>query len=158
MEVQKFYFGYGSNLNFDDLRAWSNGAFPLSDFSFVSKAWLADYRLAFTYHSKTRNGGVLDIVRETGSTVPGAIFKIAGSAAEMLRRKEGYPHVYDEIAVVVRTEAGTTIEAFAYQVKLPSSSFVQPADEYVRVVRAGYRAFQVDEAMLNHALQPTSDT
>jgi gamma-glutamylcyclotransferase (GGCT)/AIG2-like uncharacterized protein YtfP len=153
------YFAYGSNLCGEDLARWCRecGLPPLR-LERVAPAFLPDRRLAFTHHSTTRGGGVLDVPEARGAATPGVMFRIASELAiEALDLKESRGHTYRRIETVALTEDGSEHPVFTYEVdpghRLP---FVAPAKGYLDVVRRGYDEQQIPPDVLNAAARGES--
>lgn len=141
------YFAYGSNLNVDELaERWKHTP------RFVSTAFWPDARLRFHYRSKTRKGGALDLVEHRGSATPGVLFE---ADLELLDRKEGVGigH-YRRIEGMAIGEDGP-VRAITYRVcdDMRQGRFVEPTVEYVELVRAGLRAFDLPEYVFDAALR-----
>lgn len=141
------YFAYGSNLNVDELSArWEHTP------RFVARAFWPDARLRFHYRSKTRKGGALDLDPHRGSATPGVLFE---ADLALLDRKEGVGigH-YRRIEGIAITEAGP-VRAITYRVcdDMRQGRFVAPTPEYVEIVRAGLRAFDLPEHVFDAALR-----
>lgn len=148
------YFGYGSNLCGSDLADWSRRrGLPAIELTAERRAYLPDRRLAFTHHSTTRGGGVLDVPEAIGCAVLGVLFRpLSDAAASRLDRKESEGHVYRRFETVALTEDGGETPAYAYEV-VPEhrAPFVTPAPAYLAVVRHGYREHAIPEAPLHAA-------
>lgn len=148
---QQLYFAYGSNLNQKDFNDWCNQrGIPEGLLRFHSNANLPDFDLAFSYRSKTRNGGVLDIRPRAGQLVPGVLFEVDDEGWDALDKKEGAPNVYERVDLQVLNERGESIEAVTYRVcngrKL---QFVAPHPAYVEIVRQGLDDWGIGDAQLN---------
>jgi len=78
------YFAYGSNMDWAQMKA------RCPSVVFAGIARLADHRLAFTRKSVKRGCGVADVVRETGSSVWGAVFQLSELDVGALDKSEGY--------------------------------------------------------------------
>ena len=143
------YFGYGSNLNAADWSRWcsergyAETSFDAS-FKKMANAWLADYRPGFTVRAASRGGGVLDIVPAPGCVVPGVLFEVNEDAIAKLDRKEGAPRFYRRLNIAVQTAAGFQ-KAFTYQVVSPQGDYIQPSEEYARIVSEGLKANGLDD-------------
>ncbi len=147
------YFAYGSNLERDDWRAYcrrhglrSDGLLPLQS------ATAPDHALAFTRYSRTRGGGVLDILPRPGAAVPGMLFSVCEATLAALDHKEGVPHAYERVPITVLDGEGAEIAAFTYRVRPQArESFVAPHEDYLAVCRAGRAALGIDAAILDDA-------
>lgn len=132
------YFGYGSNLNQKDFEEWAERTgSSVKALLFKQIAKLPDYRPAYTYFSRTRNGGVLDVVKDPGAITLGGLFEADKNTEKALNAKEGCGSCYDRIQVKVITENGIE-EAFTYVVvEKKKEKYVKPSETYVEVVRQG---------------------
>src|SRR5258708_4333711 len=79
-----FYFAYGSNMHFDQMR----DRCPSAHFEFIAR--LADHRLAFTRYSKKRECGAADNLPCVGAEVWGVVFQIDDLDIGTLDKSEGY--------------------------------------------------------------------
>jgi gamma-glutamylcyclotransferase (GGCT)/AIG2-like uncharacterized protein YtfP len=79
-----WYFAYGSNLDFVQMR----GRCPTAQF--VCRAVLQDHVLAFTIRSALRGCGVADVVPQKGHDVWGVIYQIEDQDLPTLDAHEGY--------------------------------------------------------------------
>jgi gamma-glutamylcyclotransferase (GGCT)/AIG2-like uncharacterized protein YtfP len=134
------YFGYGSNLDLDDLKRWCAAkGMPLGRYEPAGSAFLPDHAPAFHYFSRPRGGGALDVTPALGSATPGVLFDIDGDARAVLDRKEGAGIRYEVREVPVLRFDGTLERAFTYGVMEPyrEGRFIAPTDEYARIVRRG---------------------
>ena len=86
------YFAYGSNLCKEQMKVRC----PKS--KYLEKHYFDDQKLCFCWNGLSTNpNGVANIIKETGSKVPGVIYEISKSDEDELDRKEGYklnPKVY----------------------------------------------------------------
>lgn len=151
-----YYFAYGSNLNLSDLNRWCDEKGESGNFlEFYSAAVLKDFRLAFTYHSKNRRGGVLDIVPEQGAETTGVLFKVLNEDGwRLLDMKEGVPERYQRTEINVETTDGELVTARSYAVSEHlRETFVKPSDHYVNVVLAGLKDWRLDDLQIRNALK-----
>ena len=149
------YFAYGSNLNADDFALWlSHTPFDPAALSWLrplQRALLPDRALRFTRFSKTRNGGVLDVVEHPGASAPGIIFDVLNASIwEVLDHKEGVAQGhYQHLDTVAVTLSGERHPVRTYEVHpVHRQAFVPPSDHYLDVVAAGCAAHGVDTAAL----------
>lgn len=134
------YFGYGSNLDLEDLQRWcGEKGMPLGRYQPAGAAFLPDHALAFHYYSRPRSGGALDVTPALGCAVPGMLFDVDESARAVLDRKEGLGLRYELREVTVLRSDGSMERAFTYGVMAPyrEGRFIAPTDDYVSVVRRG---------------------
>lgn len=76
-------FGYGSLLDQDDAEK------TVSEIRYLYNALLPGYRIACTWRSATRDGGVADVVSDDTSHVWGAVYRVSAAGLEMLDKREG---------------------------------------------------------------------
>jgi gamma-glutamylcyclotransferase (GGCT)/AIG2-like uncharacterized protein YtfP len=145
------YFGYGSNLNLDDLGEFERENFPNSEKLFEETTnildgifFLPDYQLQFPVESDKRKGGVLDVTPKLGHAVAGKLFEVENW--DLLDAKEGAPNFYKKIEVTVIDEHGQTFDAFTYVVSSKRKvAYVKPHQDYVRTVSDGYEEFGISQ-------------
>ena len=134
------YFGYGSNLNLDDLRRWAaaNGH-AVAGIRPLEAAWLPDTELVFHYESRARGGGALSVRPRMGASVSGFLFEVDRAGWSALDAKEGVPRFYRREPCVSINAAGDEIPASTYVVSTPRrcDHHVPPTDAYLAVVAAG---------------------
>lgn len=153
------YFAYGSNLCSVDLARWCReGGLPPVRLDRVAPGFLPDRRVAFTHHSTTRGGGVLDVPEAKGSAAPGALFRVASEdAIKTLDLKESRGHAYRRIETVALTDDGGEQPVFTYEVepdhRIP---FAAPAAGYLDVVRRGYERHELPIDVLDAAARGES--
>ena len=143
------YFGYGSNLNAQDL--YESKKIRLAR---VDLAILPHYRLAFTYRSNSRNGGALSVEPAQDQAVVGVLFEIPDAETQaIIDHKEGHPDCYERVSVTVQVN-GSPVEACTYITnKARWARFVAPHTAYVEIVEQGYRAHGLDLAPLRAAAE-----
>ena len=155
--AEQYYFAFGSNLNFTDLKYWcqkKKESMPLG--RSLGQARLPDMELGFNYSSISREGGVLNVRPRRGQLVEGMLFEIDPSAWPVLDRKEGHPTCYQRVPIHVFDDSGAIVQAWTYMVTPEKfEDFVQPTQEYVEVVRAGCESFGLDTTQLDAAAKNT---
>jgi gamma-glutamylcyclotransferase (GGCT)/AIG2-like uncharacterized protein YtfP len=145
------YFGYGSNLNLDDLGEFERENFPNSEKLFKETTnildgifFLPDYQIQFSVESDKRKGGVLDVTPKLGHAVAGKLFEVEDW--DLLDAKEGAPNFYKKIEVTIIDEHGQTFDAFTYVVSSKRKvDYVKPHQDYVRTVSDGYEEFGISQ-------------
>lgn len=150
--MKGLYFAYGSNLNSTDLGNWclaENADYPLEEK--FANAFIPDMRLTFNFYSEERGGGVLNIRKQLGNAVPGALFRIAPGGWGVLDRRELAPRIHREIKVTALTEDGCAHEAVTFLVssEFTEGGFVSPAEKYLQVVGQGLAENNIDTRILN---------
>lgn len=137
----RLYFGYGSNLDFDDWSKWckKNNASP-DGLSELKRAFLPGYSVNYSHYSSGRKGGAANIIA-TGNLsvgVYGVLFEVNQECQLSLDDKEGHPNHYHQIEVSVIGENGETISAVTYiSTKYDLGSFFPPTDNYHQLVDSG---------------------
>jgi len=131
-----YYFAYGSNLNRKQMRERCPDSKPM----FV--ATLHNYKLVFVGWSRQWRGGVASIKPLRGETVLGAIYEISERDLRRLDKYEGYPDTYSRLKITVTNEDGDPVEAVTY-IKAGRLEETQPSQEYLTLVRQGYRDWSI---------------
>ncbi len=162
MGETKPYFGYGSNLDFDDWSKFCNKeGYDPRGMEEICAAYLPRHEMKFHYHSYGRGGGAADVVDvDTDSEVPGALFTLNEQAWEAMNLKEGFfpgkekQNCYEPKPVRVRTEDGF-VEAITYIVveDMKKSRYVAPTPEYVALIRTGLERRNLPTTALDDALE-----
>ncbi|MBD2091968.1 gamma-glutamylcyclotransferase [Microcoleus sp. FACHB-1515] len=126
-----YYFAYGSCMCPVDLKR-SLGA-DMHHYV-IGAAQLQGYRLGFFSRSRFRDSGVLDIVKDPGSTVEGVLYELPWRFSEALDLRElGYHHETIEVSTGKRTY--TNVRTYTVTEKLPEEH--APNDWYFNVVLRG---------------------
>ena len=164
MTQNRLYFGYGSNLDWDDWNKFCErmGANP-DGLKEREPAWLLGHHLKFHYYSNGRGGGAADVIPiDEHHATPGALFEVDEQVWETLLVKEGAPRFYEQKEVSVVGQDGTLYSAITFVVCEPrqKSHFVCPTDEYQGLIRQGLTdrnlpTFGLDQAMLHTFNKPT---
>ena len=96
------YFAYGSNMNLTALRTWIADRMPGEvRLDQARLATLHDYRFRSNYFSIPPGAGAANIEPVNGNRVEGVFLGIDTELRKLLRRKEGWPHIYQEHEVRV---------------------------------------------------------
>jgi len=99
MDGEMNYFAYGSNLDWDQMRA------RCASVEFVCVAKLPDHRMAFTHRSLSRKCGTADAKPSKRDELWGVVYEIDESEITVLDRHEGYdPSRPHDSKVYVRIE------------------------------------------------------
>ena len=130
-----FYFAYGSNLHFFQMRK------RCKDSIFLKKINLKGFKL--TFRSKYR---AADIELKKDSNVQGALFQISKSDEKKLDIYEDYPILYKKYYF---TYYGKKVMTYTMTRK---TSFKFPTDRYLNVVKRGYKDCDLDKSYLKKAL------
>lgn len=98
------YFGYGSNMNMAALRNWVADRSPRPiRLDQPRLATLHNYRFRTNFYSITHGAGAANIEPAEGDEVEGVLLEIDTELRKLLRRKEGWPNIYQEHEVLVTT-------------------------------------------------------
>ena len=127
-----YYFAYASNLNRKQMSERCPDSSPLF------KAVLPNYRLIFAGWRRKWQGGVATIKPSRDDKVFGAVYEISERCLRVLDGFEDYPAVYNHLNVLVFKDDGEAVEAVTY-IKREQSEETKPSQEYLTVIRQGYR-------------------
>ena len=86
-----YYFAYGSNLNhyqMTNIRCIGS--------KYLKTFFLKDYKLIFCHPNKLNKFGYGNVIKNKGSEIPGAIWKITKKHEEILDNYEGFPNTYQK--------------------------------------------------------------
>jgi len=72
----------------------------------------------------------------------GGVYEISERCLRSLDQQEGFPTIYDRINVSVTTKDGDLVPAVAY-IKREQSEETSPSEEYLAVIRQGYKDWQL---------------
>jgi len=131
-----YYFAYASNLSHKRMLQLCPNCKP------KSTATLNNYKLIFTGWSRKWRGGVATIRASRGSRVIGGVYEISEKCRKLLDEQEGFPTIYDRINVSVITKDGDLVPAVTY-IKREQSEETAPSEEYLAVIRQGYKDWQL---------------
>ena len=123
-----FYFAYGSNLDWTQMKKRCPGA------KIVRPGRLPHYRLDFTRDEAGYEGGVADIVPEPDSDVWGLVYEITKSDLKKLDEFEAYPEAYYRFLTNIECTDKTMVNVWTYSV-VNKQGFVRPADFYMKWIR-----------------------
>ena len=128
------YFAYGSNLNEDDLIQWcrKNG-FDMPKLLNPKPFRLENYKIGFTRYSKSRKGGVADLISNQGDFCWGVVFDVTQSDIDILDEKE---NVKSEAYRQITLPNGTV----TYEV-VEKKDFIKPSSEYVDLIIEGAKRY-----------------
>ncbi len=126
-----YYFAYGSNMNWEQMRRRCPSA------EFVSIARLPGYRFAIARHSRLRKCGTANIFVDTESDVWGILYDVS---EEDLARLDAFEDGYiREMALVL---AGTN-----GQRPLETLVYIAPREEDVPLPNAEYKKLMLEGAL-----------
>lgn len=129
----KTYIAYGSNMNVDQMAYRCPGA------DLIGAGTLPGYEIVF--RGRTR-GGVANIEKAEGKSVPVVIWKITAADERNLDIYEGYPHLYHkEDVTVIRN--GRKLTGMAY-IMDPVRPLSAPSASYLESIAQGYDTFGLD--------------
>ena len=162
MTQNRLYFGYGSNLDWNDWVQYceKNNANP-NGLKEREPAWLVGHHLKFHYHSRGRKGGAADVVSINDyHATPGALFDVDPDAWSTLVAKEGAPNYYEEKDVLVIDSNGRLREAVTFVVchEKIKPDFQRPTDVYHGLIHNGLRERGLPVKGLEMAMQHAFDT
>ncbi|SFJ18631.1 gamma-glutamylcyclotransferase family protein [Thermoflavimicrobium dichotomicum] len=139
------YFAYGSCMHEQDFRD------TVPFFERLGRAILYDRSLAFTHWStsprRKEPTGAADIVFDPGQIVEGILYRIDEKYLSRLRRREGYPLVYQEETITVEFNGKMVEGVLTYSVVDKSEREFAPSEEYATLILEGGRT-ELDGAYL----------
>lgn len=136
---------YGSNLNPAQIHDRIGAA------TVFGVGRLMDHRLTFAGHSQRQAGPVATVVPHTRSTVPVVLYAVDKAQLKILDAYEGVKEgSYRRETVRVDTNLGE-VKAQVYVHNSPPSG--APSEMYLRRVRDGYAAFNLDQKALDAAVR-----
>jgi gamma-glutamylcyclotransferase (GGCT)/AIG2-like uncharacterized protein YtfP len=145
-----FYFDYGSNLNWEQLKERCPSA------SFYCRASLSNYRIDFTRESSKRECGVADIVKDNNYKVYGVVYRIYEADLGKLDKHEGYvpqgdKNAYKRIDIMVFEEDNKEepIIAFTYEVVKKKFGKYKPNKDYKNLIVTGAKYWKLPEDYIN---------
>ncbi|MGO8750443.1 MAG: gamma-glutamylcyclotransferase family protein [Thermoguttaceae bacterium] len=141
-----WYFAYGSNLDFVQIR----GRCPSAEY--VCRAVLKNHVLAFTRRSTTRRCGVADVIPEHGHDVWGVIYQIKDTDLVALDGNEGFKparppeaNVYnrdDKVHVLAENDERQPMTVSTYfATKQPTPP--RPSEAYMRQIIDGAKFWKL---------------
>jgi len=138
------YFAYASFLSSEVLREHCASA------RFVTRAYLLNFEVDFTYMSKTRNCGVASVEPAPGKIAKGVVYDVPEEEMEHLDVVEAVPqgHYYRETCLLV-DEKGKFIRADTYRATEPKGPFT-PSREYVGLMLNGAKEHTMDPEYIEH--------
>lgn len=153
----KLYFGYGSNLDFDDWSNWCSkrSANPNGLIEY-KRAFLPGFSINYSHYSVTREGGAANLFEnelELCGTY-GVLFKVDNDCLELLNKKEGHPNHYRKTNVEVITENGNKVEAITYiSSKYDGKTYFQPSEKYHNLIHSGLSKRHMPTIDIEYALK-----
>ena len=142
----KYYIAYGSNLNVQQMKQRCPAA------KVVGKTILSGWRLRFRGNPYN---AVATVEPEEGYYVPVGIWKIGNQDEAALDRYEGYPRLYRKETMSI-TINGQAVEAMVY-IMNEGYPYNAPCFEYIRTIRDGYIAFDLDREVLREAISTAKE-
>jgi len=114
------------------------------DSEYIKNFFLEGYKLSFC--AVSRSYGVANIIKKSGSKVPGGIWKISESDEKELDIYEGYPTLYTKDYFKLNNE-----QVLFYIIKR-NYVFKRPAREYVDIIHQGYKDCDLESEYLKRRL------
>lgn len=146
VEINMYYFAYGSNMNHQQMK----NRCPNS--RFTKRAILERHKFVYDGYARTRNGAVANVIG-TGrkdDIVWGGLFKINEDNRSALDCYEGYPIAYDRKEVRVKDDEGNCYTAIVYfRAGRPKS---KPSEDYRNIVIQGAKDCNLPEEYIRNNL------
>ncbi|MEI6984571.1 MAG: gamma-glutamylcyclotransferase family protein [Rhodospirillaceae bacterium] len=130
-------FAYASNLNRERMSERCPAAEP------VGTASLANHRLVFRVSA--------DIEPYPGATALGAVWRLSPADMIALDHYEGFPTLYRKDFRHVLLAGGEAVEVMLY--RMNREGYAPPPDDYLEIIRDGYRDFGLPENYLDSAVE-----
>ncbi len=126
------YFSFGSCMCLQSFRE------TVPRYDLLGPARLYGHRLAFTFESVGRNGGVADVVSDARSDVWGVLYRIPRAYVPRLDAREGV-HLghYQQSWIEVEALGVTWQRVLTYTVANKARSEIRPSDEYAGLIMEG---------------------
>ena len=125
------YFAYGSNLNHFQMKSRCKSS------KYLKNYYLGDYELCFCWNGTDRSDGVANIVKNSDSYVPGALWEISKEDKHKLDKYEGLkrnPKVYNRDKFELDGK-----EVIFYILDSDECKKRDPTDKYVNTITQGYK-------------------
>mgnify|MGYP001179984722 FL=1 len=135
------YFAYGSNLNhhqMKNIRCFGS--------KFINFIYLKNYKLIFSHPNKLNKFGYANVVKNKGSKVAGAIWKITRDHEIILDGYEQFPDIYQKEYFLLN---GKKIMFYIMKKYILKS----PPKVYVETINKGYEDCNLDKKYLTNALK-----
>ena len=130
----KLYFAYGSNLNHEQMQL------RCKDAEYIKNIFLESYKLSFC--AVSRDYGVANVVKKSGSKVPGGLWKISEEDEKVLDDYEGYPNLYSKECF------NTNGEKVLFYIIKNDFKYKTPLRRYLNTINQGYIDCNLDREYL----------
>ena len=145
MNQQMLYFAYGSNLKHQQMESRCPGS------KYIKNYYLRDYELCFCWNGTGRSDGVANIIENSGSYVPGALWEISKKNKRKLDKCEGFnlnPKVYNSDKFELDGK-----EVIFYILNSNKCEKRDPTDKYVNTITQGYKDCNLEMEYLTKILR-----
>ena len=133
-----YYFAYGSNMNWEQMRRRCPSA------QFVCVASLKDYRFAIARHSRLRNCGTANIFVDAGSEVWGIVYDVSElDLATLDAFEDGYRR--EKLFVRTSDDSQSSVEVLVY-IAEKENNVPLPNPDYKRLIVDGARHWNIPES------------
>ncbi len=145
MNIQpQYYFSYGSNLKFTQLKKRCPSA------EIFSKAKKHNHKLCFPIVSKKReNMGVASIKRSRGNAVEGVIYRISNNDLKALDKFEANGHRYARKKVFVYISKSKIMLVWTYVAISDHLENHPPSDSYLALIISGAKEHDLSNSYIN---------
>jgi len=134
----KLYLAYGSKLNHKQMQ-WR-----CKDAEYIKNIFLEDYKLSFC--AVSRDYGVANVVKKSGSKVPGGLWKISDKNEKVLDDYEGYLNLCSKKYFKTNGE-----KVLCYIIK-NDFKYKPPLRRYLNTIDQGYIDCNLDREYLKKTL------
>jgi len=154
------YFAYGSCLNENDFKEYIFDMGYKANYRILGIATIENHKLAFTYRSRGRDGGVLDIVNRDDDNVLGIVYQMPFSLLKkVIDRREGHPNTYKREIMLAKLNNGQMIPIYTYKVTKQKRKMngVKPNIDYLNIVYEGMKQFNLPKNYIYRFLGEISE-
>jgi hypothetical protein len=133
-------FAYASNLNREHMLERCPAA------EVLDTATLAEHRLVFRYGA--------DLEPHPGAAAVGVVWRLNADDTLALDHYEGCPSLYRKDFRHVQLAGGEAVEVMLY--RMNREGYAPPPEDYLELIRDGYRDFGLSEVLLDAAVELSS--
>ena len=126
------YFAYGSNLNHRQMKK-----IRCIGSKFIKSFFLKDYKLKFCHPNNSNKFGYANIIKQKGSSTPGAIWDITKDHEKILDSYEQFPLIYQKDYFYLNQKKIMFYIMKKYFLK-------HPPKIYVDTINEGYRDCEIN--------------
>ena len=147
-EAKHLVFAYGSLLHPQDARRTAPKAV------WRGRALLPAHRLALTWYSPARDGGVADAAPDARRGVWGGVYEVGPHGLARLDAREGHPAIYrrESVTVWLDGKPEAPVEAWVYRVVHREEEAVPASAAYKAIIAEGARQRKLPMAYIRNVI------